>query len=542
MSFWGIEVKPGKPVTHSFEKVKRRLRISQATLGIGTAVKTSLVQCNVGNKTPVFICALLPTKTESLHLDLEFEEAEDVTFSVIGPRSVYLTGYYVGNSRHSALLSKSESFGEDIANSETERSVHDSDDDEYDDSFIDDGDPEVFPPSPVQSDGDTEDLVDNDNADRKGGGRRRQKIILSDSEDQTSSPENEDEDRVPLSALIRKKAVKNGYEMEEKTEDRTVGINEHINTTCSPSSAPKGKVDAATLLQKPNSELSSPKKTKSKRKRKRELDGHEEGVDKQSKVLQTKAEDQSQHQDSLQPSDANQRITALDIDGETPRPKMDGPSSKKRKKGVKEKSNGSIETAPNGQLKGNTAAVGKDVKKLPAPILKYKKPNTDTKTNSDLLPEGSRLEEPKKKKKDKTKKKNKEDVNVSLSSGNESGKPSESCQMRSLTNGLVIEELTSGNQDGKAATLGRKVKVYYTGRLKESGRVIDSNIGKAPYKFRLGDEEVIGGWNVGIEGMRVGDKRRLTVPPSLGYGEQGNGENVPPNSWLEFDIELVRAH
>lgn len=69
-------------------------------MGIGDATKTSLVQCNVGNKSPVLLCALLPNKTESCHLDLEFEEAVDVVFSVIGPRSVYLTGYYVNHSRH----------------------------------------------------------------------------------------------------------------------------------------------------------------------------------------------------------------------------------------------------------------------------------------------------------------------------------------------------------------------------------------------------------------------------------------------------------
>lgn len=66
-------------------------------------MKKVLVQCNVGNKYPVFLCALLPDKTESCHLDLEFEEQDDVVFSVIGPRSVYLTGYYVSDSRHPGL-------------------------------------------------------------------------------------------------------------------------------------------------------------------------------------------------------------------------------------------------------------------------------------------------------------------------------------------------------------------------------------------------------------------------------------------------------
>ena len=72
-------------------------------MGIGSAIQKSLVQCNVGNKSPVFLCALLPDKTESCHLDLEFEEADQVLFSVIGPRSVYLTGYYLGGGRHSNL-------------------------------------------------------------------------------------------------------------------------------------------------------------------------------------------------------------------------------------------------------------------------------------------------------------------------------------------------------------------------------------------------------------------------------------------------------
>ena len=70
-------------------------------MGIGSASKRSLVQCNVGSKSPVFLCCLLPDKTESCTLSLEFEEVEEVIFSVVGPRSVHLTGYYLSNGRHS---------------------------------------------------------------------------------------------------------------------------------------------------------------------------------------------------------------------------------------------------------------------------------------------------------------------------------------------------------------------------------------------------------------------------------------------------------
>lgn len=68
---------------------------------MGSSDIRSMVQCNVGKKTPVMLCCLLPDKAESCPLDLEFEEAEEVTFSVVGPRSVYLTGYFLGNARRS---------------------------------------------------------------------------------------------------------------------------------------------------------------------------------------------------------------------------------------------------------------------------------------------------------------------------------------------------------------------------------------------------------------------------------------------------------
>ncbi|KAG6435676.1 hypothetical protein SASPL_100551 [Salvia splendens] len=96
-----VEVKPGKPITHSCEKAAGRLRISQATLGFGESSKSSVLQCNVGNRSPVLLCVLLPGRMESSHIELEFEEADDVVFSVVGPRSVYLTGYYVRQSGHS---------------------------------------------------------------------------------------------------------------------------------------------------------------------------------------------------------------------------------------------------------------------------------------------------------------------------------------------------------------------------------------------------------------------------------------------------------
>ncbi|KAB1218949.1 Peptidyl-prolyl cis-trans isomerase FKBP53 [Morella rubra] len=116
-----------------------------------------------------------------------------------------------------------------------------------------------------------------------------------------------------------------------------------------------------------------------------------------------------------------------------------------------------------------------------------------------------------------------------------------SSQVQVLSNGVTIEVLEMGKPDGKVAASGKKISINYNGRLKKNGELFDSNVGSAPYKFRLGVGKVISGWDIGLDGMLVGEKRRLIIPPSEGFGTQGYGENVPPNSWLVYDIELVKV-
>jgi peptidylprolyl isomerase len=88
---------------------------------------------------------------------------------------------------------------------------------------------------------------------------------------------------------------------------------------------------------------------------------------------------------------------------------------------------------------------------------------------------------------------------------------------------------------GVAAKDGDQLTVNYTGKLQD-GTVFDSS--KTPFEFTLGGGQVIPGWDQGLLGMKVGGKRTLTIPPSLGYGEQGSGP-IPPNATLIFDIELI---
>lgn len=102
---------------------------------------------------------------------------------------------------------------------------------------------------------------------------------------------------------------------------------------------------------------------------------------------------------------------------------------------------------------------------------------------------------------------------------------------------LKIEDLTVGT--GSAAENGDTVTVNYTGTLTD-GKKFDSSYDRhEPFKFKLGAGEVIRGWDQGILGMKVGGKRRLTIPPELGYGSRGAGAAIPPNSTLIFEVELL---
>jgi len=92
---------------------------------------------------------------------------------------------------------------------------------------------------------------------------------------------------------------------------------------------------------------------------------------------------------------------------------------------------------------------------------------------------------------------------------------------------------------GPTALRGQKVKVDYTGWL-TNGKKFDSSVGSKPFEFTIGEGQVIKGWDEGIQGMKVGGKRQLRIPPALGYGPTGTpGGPIPPNATLIFDVRLV---
>jgi FKBP-type peptidyl-prolyl cis-trans isomerase FkpA len=102
---------------------------------------------------------------------------------------------------------------------------------------------------------------------------------------------------------------------------------------------------------------------------------------------------------------------------------------------------------------------------------------------------------------------------------------------------LKIEDLQVGT--GDEAKAGKSVSVHYTGWL-ENGTKFDSSLDRRqPFSFPLGAGHVIRGWDEGVAGMKVGGKRKLTIPPNLGYGARGAGGVIPPNATLIFEVELL---
>lgn len=125
-------------------------------------------------------------------------------------------------------------------------------------------------------------------------------------------------------------------------------------------------------------------------------------------------------------------------------------------------------------------------------------------------------------------------------SGSEGGnKAINDTKTTAMADGLKIEKTAEGTGD-RMTKQGDSVTVNYTGTLTD-GTVFDSSLkpGRTPFQFTIGQGMVIKGWDEGLLDMKVGEKRRLTIPSALGYGASGAGGVIPPNATLIFDVELV---
>ncbi len=103
---------------------------------------------------------------------------------------------------------------------------------------------------------------------------------------------------------------------------------------------------------------------------------------------------------------------------------------------------------------------------------------------------------------------------------------------------LEIEDIVVG--DGNEAKKGDTVEVHYVGTLRKNGKQFDSSEGKPPFRFTIGTGGVIKGWDLGVVGMKEGGRRKLVIPARLAYGSQSPSPDIPPNSDLVFEVQLIR--
>ncbi|KAK7831614.1 peptidyl-prolyl cis-trans isomerase fkbp43 [Quercus suber] len=573
MAFWGVEVKPGNPFKHEHDDTKGRLHLSMATLGLGTAEERSILQCNIGNKNPVFLCTLYPVNSESLQVNLEFEEADDVVFSVLGPRSIFLSGYYVSTSQQYPFV---EPCGEDIADTETDLSEN-SDEDVYENSFIDDDEPEVYPPSPISND-EKEMLYNEKPKNGKGSCRwLRKSYQMSDSDDGgCSQPKNivdgissepvlqsEDKDSFPIVVLYKSKTTtkKTTEEVKSKADEGTGGngdkkTEDDVNHAIEPKikadnvivdAQPKMQSDPPINSMPSASEVGPENGAKPKRKRKERFkekplkadNANCSNILKEDKAPKDEARVDNMGQDMGAELPENLLLPSTEV-GSEPSEKLKK-KSKQRARDVKaSKSDSNHENVVREDGAQQNKAKAEDiVHGLPMTFEQNPNPandkSLDSKSHVFADENHSSDKKIKKKKKNKTQE-NGKDVNMNTSLLSVDKKADDkSSQVWTLSNGLILEVLEMGKPDSK-------ISINYNGKLKNNGESVGSNVGDAPFKFRLGVGKVMEGWDIGINGMRVGEKRRLIIPPSMGYGSKGHGENVPPDSWLVYDVELIKVH
>ena len=119
--------------------------------------------------------------------------------------------------------------------------------------------------------------------------------------------------------------------------------------------------------------------------------------------------------------------------------------------------------------------------------------------------------------------------------------PSESTEpaQNEVTTGSGLKYVDLQEGQGVEAKSGQTVSVHYTGWLENGSKFDSSRDRREPFSFRLGAGQVIRGWDEGVAGMKIGGKRKLTIPAELGYGARGAGGVIPPNATLIFEVELL---
>jgi len=517
--FWGLVVKPGKRYE---TEVQEPFRITKACIEPSTATKDSvtsvMVECDNNEE---FIIANLNNRVLNENLDLAFNEGEKICFKVDGTGSVHLTGNLLedqneggdmpfdmmgSESEASEEESETEEAGDKIkeikekdtedktagkrkienknvaakkakvdeSNESIDIGNEDTDDDDEDDDDDDDDDEDDEEEEAEKAEEDEEDDDDDDDDDE-------------DDEDDDDDDEEEEEEEADTTAEMGTPKPK------EKKEDK--------NAT--PKIEKKVKND--------KSELKTPKSEAKVVKGEEKVSKADAATPKPAKT--PKADVNTPKPDAKTPKSD---IKTPKADAKTPKADLKTPKSDKTPKADTKTPKTDIETTK------TEAKTPKPEAKTPKAEAKTPKPDAKTPKAEAKTPK-TEAKTPKL------------DTETPKTDKTESKTPGKTPK-RTLKGGVMVEDLKEGT--GAECRPGNMVGMYYAGRLKANNKQFDAcEAGQKPFKFKLGSGQVIKGWDVGIIGMKVGGKRRLTVPAPMGYGKDGSPPEIPPHSTLVFDVE-----
>ncbi|XP_064620709.1 uncharacterized protein LOC135483651 [Lineus longissimus] len=489
--FWGVTLDGGKRYS---QLVENSFHISMAALEPPKKKDVPKEERFVSvmlqhEKTEFLLCTLEVGKLHQQPLDLNFTEGEEVIFFLNGGKGVvHLTGYLVGDDRYDNDLPEGMFASEEEMSTDEEASDDEEDSDDEDVPIL----------QAIEDDTDTSDEDDEDFIPSKDGKRKKrvpekaskkirvEKMQMDDDDDEDDS-EEDDYDWLDDGA---KDFL--GYEEgdsddddddDDSDEDSDGNYEERLQTLVS---ALEMKTPKSEKKGKPETPKSSKKNAK------------------QEQQKSAKKEKPQETPKSVKKENA-----------QTPK-SAKKPNSAETPKSVK-KENASAATPS--QAANNTPETPKSKKK------KKRKKNKDGETSQPQTPQQNQ-----------TPQKNQQQ-NQQKTPGNQTPQQPKKPVKKTIQGGIALEITKEGH--GPEAKHGKTVTVNYTGRL-TNGKVFDSNRGGPGFKFKLGKNEVIKGWDLALQGMKVGGKRKITIPPAMAYGKE-KLDGIPANSTLVFDVELNKV-
>ncbi|KAL6863777.1 hypothetical protein ACP4OV_016680 [Aristida adscensionis] len=544
MAFWGVEVKPGEPYVHE-PSHGGRLRITQATLGKYEDIGWGTLVCNVGEKRPVRICALNPVSARACHLDLQYDEKEDFVLHVIGNISIHLSGYYIdslnaGNghycdkptgkvTNHTPLKRRyqgGDSNGNKEGCSQGKAIVcdngHDNDNGHHD--------------IPINS-------SKRETAKKIKRRTPSTEQVSNDKIDGTNQVMNEQRDYRTMHSSVIHVASSQAHEftLEAMAVQSTGQEGREIMISVEGASNPRG-------IEKQNEEAGTCERAYSREDPKVARADVKMASDRNkinvqggslNNPIDIEDEDESGHDHLPILAAFNKRTAAKEKKCDTPTTKLVINDQKNSielvnlERDTITMGSSAVHHTPTQGIPSFRRTQAHEIKRegTTARNVCQKGNGSETEGQSD----GSIGQN------DSKMMMTSDEGSLGSASVQGVDKQNEHAgevpiHRKVLKNGLVIDDLKFGGPDAEVATNGKKVCVEFVGSL-ENGKIFDSS--KA-FKFKLGSGSVILGWDLGISGMRLGGKRRLKIPPALGYGDEIQ-DRIPPNSWLIYDVELIKV-